>query len=184
MNKKGFTLIELIVVISIIALLSVIGVTSYQRVQRNARDARRIGDMQELKKALMVYKSIHGSFPTDFDSDCQGWDAASANSDGDGHFFIDGLAKTGIMETIPRDPLIDQTTDPCEGHNGEGRDYYYHRYTAATAAGSNNGCEPRVFIIIATDMESSDGRHPESPGWDECTRDWHTNFDYVIGVYE
>lgn len=182
MNKRGFTLIELIVVISIIALLSIVGVASYQRVQRNARDAKRIGDMQELKKALLVYKSIHGTFPDTFDNDCQGWDAASADKDGDGNFFIDQLAQTTIMETVPRDPLIDLTTDPCEAHNGEGHDYYYHRYTSLNPAWN---CPNRIFIVIATDMESSDGPHPDSPGWDECTdRSWYDQFDYVIGIYE
>lgn len=186
MKRHAFTLIEIIVVIGLISLLSVVGLTAYNRVQANARDAKRMGDMQELRTALLLYKSLHNTFPTDFDNDCSGWDASSANSDGpaDTNFFIDGLAKANILKSVPRDPLVNQTTNPCQGHAGEGYDYYYYRYTAATASNVSNGCQPRAFIILATDMETSTGRHPDSPGWDECTRDWHTNFDYVIGMYE
>lgn len=184
MRRHGFTLIEIIVVIGIISLLAVVGLTSYNRVQANARDAKRMGNMQELRSALMLYKTLNGTFPTDFDSDCQGWDASSADSDSDGNFFIDGLAKTTILKSVPRDPLVDQTTDPCAGHNAEGFDYYYYRYIPQTINAAW-GCPNKAFIIIGTDMETSDGRHPDSPGWDECTgRDWYEVFDYVVGLYE
>lgn len=182
MKRQAFTLIEIIVVIVIIALLATVGAASYNRVQKSARDAKRIGDMQELKKALLVYKSINGKFPDNADNDCLGWDAASADGNGDGNYFIDNLAKAKIMKSVPRDPLIDQTTDACEAHNGEGHDYYYYRYNTTNAAW---GCPKRVFIVIAADMETSDAPHPQSPGWNECTgHNWYDHFDYVIGMYE
>lgn len=51
-NKKGFTLVELLVVVSIIAILSVIGVATFTSVQRNARDARRKADMDAIASAF------------------------------------------------------------------------------------------------------------------------------------
>lgn len=50
-NKKGFTLVELLVVISIIAILSVIGITVFSGVQKNARDSRRKEDVGAISKA-------------------------------------------------------------------------------------------------------------------------------------
>ncbi len=187
MTQKGFTLIELIVVVALIGLLSVIGLTSYSRVQRNARDVKRMGDMKELRSALLLYKSINGRFPDSFDSDCRGWDASSHDSDGDGNFFIDQLATSNILRTVPRDPLIDQTTDACSGHDGEGFNYYYHRYVPPINPAW--GCPNRIFIVFGTDMETSDAPHPDSPGWSECNagstpRTWYEAFDYVVGIYE
>lgn len=185
MKRHGFTLIEIIVVIVLISLLSIIGVTAYSRVQMNARDSKRMGDLNELRSALLLYKSLHGRFPDSFDTDCAGWDASSADSDSDGNFFIDQLANTTILESVPRDPLVAQATGPCQGHDGEGFDYYYYRYTSATLNPAW-GCPNRTFIILGADMETVTGtHHPDSPGWDQCSvRTWYENFDYVIGLYE
>lgn len=53
-NKKGFTLVELLVVITIIAILSVIGITVFTGVQKNARDARRRADIESISKAFEI----------------------------------------------------------------------------------------------------------------------------------
>lgn len=51
-NKKGFTLLELLVVIGIISILVTLGFTSYTTVQKKARDARRKGDLTTFQKAI------------------------------------------------------------------------------------------------------------------------------------
>lgn len=51
-NKKGFTLVELLIVISIIAILSVIGVTVFSGVQKNARDAKRRADIDAITTSM------------------------------------------------------------------------------------------------------------------------------------
>ncbi len=57
LNKKGFTLVELLVVISIIAILSVIGITVFQGQQKNARDARRRADIESIAQAMEAQKT-------------------------------------------------------------------------------------------------------------------------------
>ncbi len=54
-NKKGFTLVELMIVITVIAILATIGVMSFTRVQKQARDTRRKGDLRALYTALQAY---------------------------------------------------------------------------------------------------------------------------------
>ncbi len=64
-NNSGFTLVELMVVISIIAVLAAIGVTTYASTQKVARDGKRIGDLDEIQKAIEQYYAINQSYPTE-----------------------------------------------------------------------------------------------------------------------
>ena len=62
MNKTGFTLIELMVAISIVAILATIGMMMFSSAQGTARDAKRKGDIEDIKKAMYLYKASSGSF--------------------------------------------------------------------------------------------------------------------------
>lgn len=52
LNKKGFTLIELMVAIAIVAVLAVIGITLFQGAQASARDTKRRADVDAIAQAL------------------------------------------------------------------------------------------------------------------------------------
>lgn len=63
-NKKGFTLVELLVVVAIIAVLSVIGLTIFTGLQKNARDAKRRADVDAISNTLEVnYITVSASYP-------------------------------------------------------------------------------------------------------------------------
>ena len=63
-NKKGFTLIELIVVITIIAVLTVAGVISFGGASKRARDSRRMADLEKIRIGLELYRQGMGvSYP-------------------------------------------------------------------------------------------------------------------------
>lgn len=61
--QLGFTLIELLIVISIIGVLSSIVVSSTGTTRAKARDSYRISQIHEVKTALDLYYSSHGSYP-------------------------------------------------------------------------------------------------------------------------
>lgn len=63
MNKKGFTLVEILVSISIVSILAVIGISVFNAAQKNNRDQARMRDLQAIKQALELYRSDNHIYP-------------------------------------------------------------------------------------------------------------------------
>ena len=63
MNKKAFTLVELIVVITILAILGTIAFISLQWYSRDARDSTRISDISAIKTSLELFHLWAGKYP-------------------------------------------------------------------------------------------------------------------------
>lgn len=62
-NRKGFTLFELLIVISILSLLAVLSISALTSVRRSGRDARRKSDLEEVRTAIEQWRSDKGSYP-------------------------------------------------------------------------------------------------------------------------
>lgn len=62
-SVRAFTLIELLVAISILAIISAIGAVMYTQAQKTARDGKRMGDLEEIQKALEQYYAINQKYP-------------------------------------------------------------------------------------------------------------------------
>ncbi|MDD3491814.1 MAG: type II secretion system protein [Candidatus Pacebacteria bacterium] len=108
-NKKGFTLIEMLIVITIIAVLASLILVGMGGAQARSRDSRRIADLHNMMNALELYNSKHGLYP-----DYKQGKIASAD-DWD-NFTKDLKPETGVS-SFPRDPL--STTK------------YFYRYVAS-----------------------------------------------------
>ena len=67
MNKKGFTLIELIVVIAIIGTLTGLIVNNLNDARARARDAKRKQDLGSFKTALRLYYNDNQTYPVNLD---------------------------------------------------------------------------------------------------------------------
>jgi len=111
MKKNGFTFIELLVVITIIAVIFAAGAVSYTSISKNSRDARRKSDMESIRQALEMCRSIDSRYPT----------TAEGIYDG-----IECPVSTSIitLTTTPKDPK------PCTD-NSDGL-YTYVSETGAT----------------------------------------------------
>jgi len=62
-RRHGFTILELLVVVAIIAVLASIILVSFTEVRLKSRDTKRISDMREIEKALVLYQDNIGIFP-------------------------------------------------------------------------------------------------------------------------
>lgn len=63
-NKKGFTLIELIVVIAILAILAAIAIPRFTGVKNNAKNAVDDQVVAQLNHAVEMYNAQNDSYPT------------------------------------------------------------------------------------------------------------------------
>ena len=177
-NKKGFTIIELLVVISIIGLLSTISVVSLNGARIKSRDARRLADMQQILTALELYYNEYGTYPATPSvygegTTCGGWDTSRFDSDGDGKNFIEPLFDAGFLNKKIHAPG-DTSTSACGG-------YDYYLYMAG-----NSGCDASkgaYFVLGIRDLEGTSGPHPSSPGWKCPSRNWQGEFEWVTGGF-
>ena len=110
--KKGFTLIELLVVISIISLLSSVILSSVSTARAKARDARRVVDLRQIQKALIIYYDNHGTYPS-----CT---STTYIVDGTSDCLSTALRGDNLFQKLPVDPRT-----PTGGTGTWGRDYQY-----------------------------------------------------------
>lgn len=90
-NNNGFTLIELLVVVGIIGILTGLVTVNLQGARERARDAQRKGNLDQIQKALELYKN---------DRDPQQYPDDST-------WKVD-LVNGQYMKQVPTDPTHDQ----------------------------------------------------------------------------
>lgn len=62
-NKKGFTIVELLIVIVVIAILAAITIVAYNGIQNRAKSGQVVTGMNQYIKAIMAYTTDKGVYP-------------------------------------------------------------------------------------------------------------------------
>ena len=75
-NKKGFTLVELVVVIAILGILAGIAIPRFMDATASARGAKIVADLRTIDSAVMMYQAKEGKLP-------KAVEAAAANTSAD-----------------------------------------------------------------------------------------------------
>lgn len=68
MNKKGFTLIEMLVVVTIVGILAGLTLTASMSSRKVARDGKRKADLEQIRSALEIYRSDVKAYPASLGS--------------------------------------------------------------------------------------------------------------------
>lgn len=151
-DKKGFTLLELLVVIAIIAILSVIGLTQLATARERARDSQRRIDLGQYQHVLTAYYDDYSQRYPLVEGDKTGVITTPDHSKTQEPSNATGIFKEGggiipeYFNEEVRDPLL-------------GRDGHQYFYTANNAR--NDGA---TDYIIYTKMEIGGYYYAIGPG--------------------
>lgn len=89
-NKKGFTLVEILIVVAIIGILSSVALVGLGPLQKKGRDTRRLADMRSLQAALEIYFANNSKYPA---------------ATGDDISTLKTAVSPSIVKSFPVDPL-------------------------------------------------------------------------------
>ncbi|KKS38199.1 MAG: Metallophosphoesterase, partial [Parcubacteria group bacterium GW2011_GWA2_42_14] len=156
--KKGFTLIELLLVIAIISFIASIIISAVSSTREKARDAKRIADLNQIEKAIELYRSDNNGNPP--------------GTDGDEYVngvpnWIPGLIPTHIR-IVPSDPI---DIDPFQYHyKRQGSDFELAARLERRdnqAARNDGGPGGQKFYEIGSknNIISTTGSGPTGGGW-------------------
>lgn len=115
-GRHGFTLIELLVVVAIIGILGGMVVMSIQNVKAKSRDTRRTTDVNSINSALGLYHNTYSTYPI-FTGFVTGSDAFSV-----------ALKGSGLISTVPVDPLNSGDYRYYYQSDADGQDFYFEYY--------------------------------------------------------
>ena len=147
MNKKGFTLVELLVVVVIVVLVTAFAVPSFKRAQENSKNQRAMSlllDIASAAKNFKVYDSLNsGQLTQAAFLTTQGVCAAAPNDLC--HLFQDGLLKPVAWDRGAEGAVLDT-------FNG------YKFWVCSGAAGDPAGC-CKANAVAAMENTVAGGRY-------------------------
>ena len=133
-NKKGFTILELLISVAIIAMLSAIILVGISSMRERSRDARRMSDVSEIQKALNLYFTNHNTFPV-FPTEI--------TITGDDLFSV-ALEGERLITAVPSDPIPTFGSYKYQS-NSTGTDFYLNFCLETdTIPKYTKGCNNRV----------------------------------------
>ncbi len=161
-NKRGFTLVELMVVMSIISLMSSIVFASINTARVRARDSARYSSIQQMRNAIELYITKYGYAPLMGKADeCQAggygdYDCSAREFDKDGGNSLRvenwNALRNELREFMPTLPK-----DPCGQNCSSDSIMYRFHYISPRGLEAICGCNMTNFdyAIYAENLEGN-----------------------------
>ena len=124
-NRKGFTLVELVVVIAIIGILAGIAVPRFLDATASARGAKIVADMRTIQAAEVIYYAKYAKYPLTAD--------AGANVKSDFTALVQGGWPTPPAGKFIIAPVMNTSNAPYED---DAADAYVYTNADAVAPGT------------------------------------------------
>lgn len=185
-TRYGFTIVELLIVIVVIGILAAITIVAYNGIQGRARDTQRVQNMQSIVKALELYKTTNGVYPSAVGTaNAAGWEVSHDGTTATN--FLSALVTSNTVPKISLDPrnqgVVVNTSSLAPSWTSTNNLYFYHRYAAG-----NGGCDVargNFYVLGVTRFDSvpSGQSAPESPGFSCPGRNWAIEGAWVTGGY-
>lgn len=139
-NKKGFTIVELLIVIVIIGILATLVIVTFTGIQQKGRNTQRTTDIKALNGYIESFYAEYGFYPTV--ADMQSPDFVAR--------YMKGLDPQAML-----DPKVKQPATGTTGMNVTNADGYGYEYTPE--ADSDGTCSTSASATGATDEPADTG---------------------------
>ena len=150
-NRKGFTLVELVVVIAIIGILAGMAIPRFLDATASARGAKIVADMRTIQSAEMIYYAKNAKYPTkqdDLNTLVQGgWPGVPT-----GKFIIAQVLKQGggTTEGVAGDNAAYTYTEGADGASGT------ITLTGATGLTGVDGSSYTLTVLLGGNQQTED----------------------------
>lgn len=145
-NKKGFTLLEVILVIGIIGILMSISTAAFMSARLTARDARRKADLEQIRGALETYKADNNVYPGQYSTPFM--DPGNQHPVSDLIFFL--VTENNYLSAVPSDPIANVLYRYVPSGNGY--------YLCASLEAQPQAMLPECSIAVDCGSLSGSGR--------------------------
>ncbi|MBI2020275.1 prepilin-type N-terminal cleavage/methylation domain-containing protein [Candidatus Daviesbacteria bacterium] len=150
-NKKGFTLVELLVVIAILAILAIIGIVIFTGLTKNANESRKKSDVETIAKVLEAQYSPIAGYPNPLAGTFFASGIVPTPPEGGTYNVVYSTGNVGFRvcaDSADTDPL---TTCSASSSTCFCKDSSQSQYVAAGGPPPGGGGNPkRVFVTSTT----------------------------------
>lgn len=163
-NKKGFTIVELLIVIVVIGILATLVIVTFTGIQQKGRNTQRQTDIKALNSYVEAFYADYGFYPTG--ADMKNPDFITK--------YMKGLDRAALVDPKQDQSLASSTTDT--GISSTSVTGYQYSYVAAHTGGGTGTCS-----TAATTIPTGTDATPADTGCDSYTLTAHLEnaSDYI-----